>query len=364
MTDVAHGFQAYYTTTNAEGDEHITAWVSQDVQDLETELDLDILVADLEYRRDFVTGDSGQLSAGIGYRHVDAELLGDDPFWMTFDPEHRELHTLRAFAVQTWDLLDDDLSLVLGAQAEHNNLTEFELQPTVRVSWHPQADYTLWASATRSVRTPSLEEVGLASGSYTVGNPDFKSENVRSYELGCRWQVDQRTGLDLAMFHNDYDDLQVEEFDPATFEYVFQNGGEGSSDGFELAIDSKPTETWNLRSAYSYIRGTHEAKVGGFDLGTDEYHPKHQFNIRSYHDLADDLELDLGLYLVEGMGDAFEDAERTRLDMRLGWNPRPGVEAFVGLQRIGSTSQTEFGAFDEPRAQVLFGVTLTANTAR
>jgi len=360
VTDVAHGFQFHYATANAEGDEFITAWVSQDVQDLKTELDIDVLTLDLEYRREIETGENSNLSTGIGYRHTDAELLGDDPFWETFDPASKELHTLRAFAVHTWDLMDHDLSVVLGAQAEDNSLTGFELQPTLRASWHPQNSFSAWGAITGSVRTPSLEETNLASGSVIVGNPDFDSEKVTSFEVGVRHQVNETTALDLAVFHNEYDDLQTVEFDPVAFEDVFQNGGEGSSDGIELAMDSKPTENWSLRSSYSYMLGTYETKVGGVDLGTDSYHPRHQINVRSYYDISETIELDAGLYVVDGFGDDYTDANRARLDVRLGWEAAPGMDLFVGAQQLGVSSQTEFDSFDIPRGEIYFGVTIAS----
>ena len=246
--------------------------------------------------------------------------------------------------------------MVLGAQVEDNEFTGLEFQPTLRASWRPGGTYSAWGAITRSVRTPSLEEVSLDQNSAFVGNPDFQSETVVSYEIGLRKLFGEFASFDVAAFYNEYDDLHNQELDPFTFQQLIGNQAEGEAWGVELAGDFKPSDRWSLRTAYTVFQGEYRSKVDGSELGTDEYHPQHQINLRSYYDLGEDWELDLGFYLVDGIGADFDIANRFRADARLGWNPSPELQCFIGAQQFNEDSQSEFDVFDNVHRQVIFGL--------
>lgn len=355
--DNDNGFQAYAGATSPNGKHAYSAWMSYDRQDLRTEVDTRVLKMDLEYRRNFQFSDVSNLSAGLGYQLVKSELAGDDPFFVDFDPKDQTLSTYRGFAVQTWNLWEGDLDVVVGGQVELNDTTGFEFQPTGRMSWHPVSDLTLWGAVTRSVRTPSLEELSLSADSFLVGDPNLEAEKVLTYELGVRKQLAESTGLDLALFYNDYSGLHNEEFDSGTFQTYITNNAKGHSSGIELAVDSKPREDWSLRGAYTLYVGKFTSEVDGSDLGVEEYHPSQQVNLRSYFDLTDDWQLSLGAYFSGGFGDLLGISDRTRLDLRLGYQPREGFEIFAGGQQLLDPYQSEFDEFDNPRRDLYFGLT-------
>jgi len=137
------------------------------------------------------------------------------------------------------------------------------------------------------------------------------------------------------------------------------NGAEGRSYGAELAVDAKPTDRWTLRSAASWSRGRYQSKEDGSDLTNHEYYPEYQFNLRSYYDIAEDWELDMGAYFVEDMGDAFAVAERWRLDLRVGWQPTNDLQLYVGAQQLNENTESEFDEFDNRRRQFYFGLKWT-----
>ncbi|MFT4709674.1 MAG: iron complex outermembrane receptor protein [Planctomycetota bacterium] len=356
VTDNANGFQAFASSASPDGKHTYTAWMNYDRQDLRTEVDSRIFQVDLEYRRAFSFSETSNLSAGAGYRLIKSDLTGDDPFFVDFDPNRHTLNTYRAFAVQTWNLADNDLDIVLGAQMEQNDITGFELQPTARMSWHPGSDYTLWAGFTKSVRTPAIEEISLSSNSYLVGDEDFDSEKVETIEIGFRKQISDETAIDLTVFHNEYDNLREEEFDFTTFQSLLTNNGKGDSTGVELAVDSKPTENWSLRGSYAWIEGSFENEVLDYDLGTESYHPGQQINLRSYYDINDDWEADMGFYYTGDFGNSFFE-DRTRLDVRFSYAPREGMEWFFGGQQIVDPFIEELDSFDNPRRDMYFGLT-------
>lgn len=332
------------------------AWYSLDNQEIPTLANIRILTVDVEYSRQMELTENNSLTLGAGYRWIESALKGDDPFYLDWDPRHVTQNNWRVFAVDNFRIPDANLEFDLGMQIEHNEFSGMESQPTLRASWGPREDLTVWAGFTRAVRTPSLEERTLSDGSFFVGNDRFRSEEVLSTELGVRKRLSENAVVDLSLFHNDYDHLRSNR-DLGNGQFEIQNQAKGITYGAELAIDLTPTDRWRLRSAYSYLYDDFDSKIDGTDLVTGDYSPKHLFNLRSYYDLTDDLELDAGLYVVEGLADGFDDAEYVRADVRLGWRPNDVLELAVGVQDIGSRTRSELDEFDNIPRAAYFSVT-------
>ena len=245
--------------------------------------------------------------------------------------------------------------LIFGTQLVHHEFTDLEVQPTARAMWSPADDTDVWAGVSRPVRTPSLEERTLSANSATVGNPNFQSEEALIYELGARRQFCESVGVDLALFYNVYDDLALNDPDPNTGQAILTNDASGDAYGAELAVDFVPTERWSVRSSYAYFRGDLE-RADGSGLVTGNLSPKHSFSLRSYYDLAEDWELDLGLYVVEGLGQILDTANYDRMDARIGWRPTDELRLSVGAQGFNAATRSEFDEFDNARRQFFFEV--------
>jgi hypothetical protein len=54
-----------------------------------------------------------------------------------------------------------DVVLTLGSKVEHNDYTGFEAQPSARLAFYKDDRQTLWAAASRAVRTPSRLDADL-----------------------------------------------------------------------------------------------------------------------------------------------------------------------------------------------------------
>lgn len=96
---------------------------------------------------------------------------------------------------------------------------------------------------------------------FTPEPSSFEPEFADTYEIGLKTDLlDNRMRLNLALFHTDYDDLQIiirESFNPITF-----NGGQADIDGGELEVTFVPTDRWYLTAAVGYL-----------DAGYDELDP-------------------------------------------------------------------------------------------
>lgn len=328
-------------------------------------------IVEVEYRRQFPTLGDHAIIAGLSYRWIGSDWEVEPP--AAIGEPRRYDRVFGAFAQDDIRLVSDSAYLTLGLKLEHNDFTGLEVQPSARLRWLPAAGQTFWASVSRAVRTPSLAENSLAvivpvappspaTGGLPVvlqanGSPDFDSETLIAYELGYRWQVSPRLGLDAALFYNDHDRLRTIDLAPGpprfeplptprlTVRGAAGNNLEGETHGFELAADYRPSDRWRLQAAYSYLDLDLRPKASSTDplaKSAEGESPAHQFSLRSSMDLDEKLELDLWLrYASELPG--FNVSSYLTLDARLGWKiGKDWAISLVGRNLIDSPHQ-EFG---------------------
>ena len=87
--------------------------------------------------------------------------MGRNVYYSASMPSYRRDTTYSAFLQYDVILAPDKLRLIAGSKFEHNPYTGFEYQPQVRAVWTPNKQNTLWAAASRAVRTPNRIDEGL-----------------------------------------------------------------------------------------------------------------------------------------------------------------------------------------------------------
>lgn len=347
-TSEKHGGQFAFSITDREARSRWQAYYTRDQQNVPFLYDQDIDVLDLEYQKDFELTDRQRITWGAGYQMIHSDLHGDDFYWFSFDPISQVQNNFRGFLLDTIAFPDQNLHLVLGAQALHTEFADFDLQPSARLRWNPSERFMAWCGVSRAVRTPSLEEVSLSNETRYAGNPDFTSEELLAYELGFRHLMSDKVAIDVATFYNQYDKLHVVVGDStALYGGRIRNKGDGSAYGLEVAVDMKPTDNWSMRGTCSYLHSEIEYRPTGQALSVDEYAPQSIFTFRSYYDLGNNWELDGGLYGVHGFGDAYDSAEYWRVDMRLGWKPTENLTLSFGMQNLCDPHHPEYGGANQ-----------------
>lgn len=301
----------------------------QEIRVLDASTDIDHL--QLEVKRELPLGERHTLSYGLGYDlvHSVAEYFGDT------DQGSLRQNNFRAFVSDTWSLPERALSFSFGVQAVRHEFSGFDVQPTVRASWSPKDKGTFWAALSRAIRTPSIEEE-------LFGFSELDNEVVIAAEAGWRGQLSDAVALDLAVYHNDYDDVRFEGFDALNAERILDNRGYGRSSGAELAVDLRVSERWTLRGAYAFHRGEHGPSIPEGEIeSVDGQYPVHLVNLRSYYDLAERWELDAGLYAAKRFDDD-GGQEHFRLDTRLGWRPTDDLRLALGVQGFNEPLRAEY----------------------
>lgn len=258
---------------------------------------------------------------GAGYRHTALAVRAQDSALPARDAtfEHR---LFNVFLQDEFKVIPQRLSLTLGLKIEHNSYTGFEFQPSLRATFKPAAEQTLWAAVSRAVRMPAALEGRNASsyvsgapiagpgGDYLpmlAGNADIDSEVLWAYETGYRVQLTPQLNLDLAAFYNDYSNLidhtQVPVFIPGTplgtALIRWDNLRGGKLYGSEIVAVLSPADDWRLTASYSllvtHVEGLSSLIAGGGGA------PRHKASLRSSHDLTERVSVDAALRYIDSI---------------------------------------------------------------
>ncbi len=111
---------------------------------------------DIEVEHHSVLKDIHHVVWGLNYRHISDDTEPRSIF--SLSPAKRNINLYSAFLQDEISFWDDKAKLTLGSKFEHNDFSGSEVQPNARFAWVTDAGNTLWAAASRAVRTPSRGE--------------------------------------------------------------------------------------------------------------------------------------------------------------------------------------------------------------
>lgn len=342
----------------------------------------------LQRRRQF--GKSHDVIWGLGTRLNSLPFEERTPFLSEIRDNDR--YNLYEFFIQDEISITDKFAVTLGSKFEKSEFAGLEIQPTIRFSWQPINNTTLWASVSRAARTPSNIErnlqiqIGLVVPAFTGanvtplpitvnfnGSEDYDSEYLTAYEAGIKgaWGSFE---FDLSLFDFHYTDLLggSEEavncqpsginvfLDPSCFlqssyletDVSISNESSGHSRGVELAINWSPQSNWNLSTSLSFFdyelsQGQASPSSDNFNASASQQNNDHEpefiFYARSEWTISSNLELDLTLRSV-GESSLFDIDSYTTADLRLEWKPRDHLRFEVIGQNLLDRGHTEYGS--------------------
>lgn len=304
------------------------------------------------------------VSVGAGYRTVHDEL--GDGMNVVYDPAHYARTQLSLQGQNETFFLDDALRLIAGLKIEHFSDTDFAVQPTLRSLWQLNDRHTVWAAASRAVRTPSRLElharittppvedaVPLIAGdpfAYQIrGNEAVGTEKLTALELGWRFRPSERLNIDLAVYRNDYHDLisleaLAPEYDPGppalnVIPLQFTGGFDQRTYGAELALDWQATERLRLLGSWTLL----EYGPGNADglTAKELKEAENTMSLRARIDLPRSTELDLGWRYVDSLP-YFGIPSYQAVDLRVGWRPQRQLELSLAVDNLFDEAHVEY----------------------
>ncbi|MEX2317833.1 MAG: TonB-dependent receptor [Pirellulales bacterium] len=328
-------------------------------------LDQQFSTYDVDFRYHFPHGPWHNIICGLGYRSVHDKLTSltfPPAVNIPFDPVERTYDTFSAFA-QDEITLRDDLFLTLGAKLQHNDFTDWEVQPTARLLYSPEETWAAWGAISRAVRTPSRIERDAAistTAPFLDFVPTFDSEELIAYELGYRAQPERWFSWDIALFYNQYRDLSSLRTTPVTvLPIINANDNWGEGYGVELAGILDVTSRWKLSGSYSFLQlQIHPGDVAVDFLGAngaaiEGSSPHNQAYLMSSHHLAKHVDCDIMGRYVDNL--PYQRASSyIELDVRLAWRPNRCTELAIVGQNLLDSHHAEFGG--APPSEIRRGV--------
>lgn len=322
---------------------------------------------DLDVQYQTSLGDRNALTMGTGYRRIDGDF--EPTSQIRLEDSTDDLFNI--FLQDEIKLIDDALWLTLGVKWEHNEYTDAEWQPSVRLVYKPADNHSVWGSVARAVRTPSILEqkgsllVGVTPTPVGVvpiafkGNENFDSEIIIAYEMGYRWQPSNSLSTDFAIFYNDYDDLYSlkPSMGMTGVDMDFINGTYGDSHGFEAAVDWKAASWLSVTLTYSYIDSEftieNKYEVGELNGLFSAATPNHQASLFSSINVAENIQVNLWLRYVDEIStrstvEQFAVAhpldEHVLFDANLIWSLTDNLEFMLVGQNLLNSSQLQYSA--------------------
>lgn len=283
---------------------------------------------------------------------------------LSFTPNRNTDELLSFYIQDEIYFLEDRLKVVLGSKFERTGFSpdSIDTQPSARFSYQINENQSVWGAASKSLRIFSRTERdgNIRSSLLPLGIPpllplpivvmseaqgDLDPEEVMSYELGYRARIAANVTIDLALFRNEYEELRSLHYGTpvvmggfAVLQTTYGNESDAESYGAELAFDWGVSTTWKLKGGYSFI-DLDINELGGINISNQA--PKHQFNLRSQHNLGSNFSLDFWYRYVDDIAESAMD-DYAAFDAKLSWSPSSNFELSLVGNNLFDSHHSEF----------------------
>ncbi|MGY1521719.1 TonB-dependent receptor [Luteimonas sp. A482] len=149
------------------------------------------------------------------------------------------------------------------------------VSPKVSLDYQLTPDVMIYGSASRGFKSGGYNIRANTTAVPRSGEP-FNDESVDSFEIGTKMGLlDQRLFLNLAAFHNIYEDIQLSVFTALPgggFFGDFTNAGKGTVTGVEAEYQFMPTEHWLISGNLAWLDAEYdEFMSGGVNIADTQY---------------------------------------------------------------------------------------------
>ncbi|HJW96230.1 MAG TPA: TonB-dependent receptor [Thermoanaerobaculia bacterium] len=324
---------------------------------------------DIDFQHRISATPRNELVWGAGYRRNIVHATSSHEL---IDLPHAQSEEVLSAFVQDEIRLPHNVNVTLGAKLQYEHDDGAQIQPTLRVLWHPSEHQSVWAAATRAVRNPgwieqngtinlaaSAGEGGVPSEVILYPNPEIEPESENTFELGYRREWSDRFTVDVTTYHEHLAHVinmeadGVPHADAAGQRVIvplrWRNDDSGHAYGFELFTTARITDRWDATAGLSLL-DLHNRHAGTDDAQLFGSSPKRQLQLRNIFELTPRLELDMAAYYVSRL-EAQHIPAYLRVDALLAWHLNPAVELSVAGQNLFDERHSEFTG-DDPATSV------------
>jgi iron complex outermembrane receptor protein len=129
------------------------------------------------------------------------------------------------------------------------------ISPEASVSYHPTPSSTIYAAYKTGFKSGGFALSGTIQTATLASDLAFNSESARGFEIGAKgFLFDSTLRLEAVAYAYNFDDLQVNTYNPATVSYTFSNAASMKQRGVDLQALWQATPNFQLRGAVNYNR--------------------------------------------------------------------------------------------------------------
>lgn len=212
------------------------------------------------------------------------------------------------------------------------------LSPKFGLDFKPNEDLLIYASASRGFKSGGFD--GRANT--PAGAVAYRPETMWSYEVGVKASTaDHKLTANLAVFQNDYKDLQLSSFvadAQGNFAALFTNAGSATMRGAELELGVRPVVGLTLNANIAYLDSHYNRFFG--PGGADISAQRHLVNAPNWSwQLGGNYKFDVGSFATLTIGGTVSHRSKSYTVVSssevLAQRPNTIVDAFVRLEGTG-----------------------------
>lgn len=206
--------------------------------------------------------DAEQVKSGVRTNYYDFEtnqILVAPPYYQQgiitvddyppFAALQQSFQTLSGYG-QVKYLYSDELTLFIGGRYDQVKRIDSKFSPRLAGVYQYNDSNTLKIQYGESFRTPVTNEL-YSNDDVTLGNPNLKSEYVKTTELVWHYQQ-PNWQLNTLYFYNQLNDfINVVPHPSKTAKFTFANSHNSQNSGVELSSRWQATPTFNLTTTYT-----------------------------------------------------------------------------------------------------------------
>lgn len=274
---------------------------------------------DIDFRNWFNINPDNSFIWGLNYRTTRDYINGTST--VSLDPSKRRVNTWGSF-LQNTTQINERVSLMYGSKIEYNEISELEIQPSVRLTYDFSDKTVVWFSISRAVRTPSRadDDVSIklripeALGDSEISVPmlgtfylplevsgtrDLDSEELMAYEAGLRTDFyEGKVILDAAVFYNDYSKLRTyvaEAPDPGP-RATLSNDETAETYGYEMSLKYLAREDLSFLLNYTFFKSSSHG-----DFASEQQDSKNLVYVQANYKLSDSISWHTTAYYADNV---------------------------------------------------------------
>lgn len=135
-----------------------------------------------------------------------------------------------------------------------DNFKDSNWSPEATLTWRPTDRLTTYVAYKTGYKSGGFGlSAVLIPANITTDSIAFSSETVKGFEGGIKTELlDRRLALTLAAYSYEYDDLQVNSYNPATLAFVIDNAASARVKGLELEAKFRASRAVSFYGALAY----------------------------------------------------------------------------------------------------------------